>query len=52
MNVHMWDIKHKYWIYIDNVKFIVMLDNETFKLDDKEFCTDDYELNFIHSDGA
>ena len=51
MDAHIWNIKSECWFYVRNVRFIVMLDSDTFKIDGIEYNTSEYELNFIHSEG-
>lgn len=51
MIAEIWDIKKHQWLYIKNVKRIVTLSTNTFKLDGKEYKTTDFDLNFILSEG-
>ena len=52
MHVSIWDKLEKKHLYIKNVKHIHQSCQSLhyFDLDDKEYDTERYELNFIHSD--
>lgn len=52
MIVQIWDIKRKQYITKQKVQFIAVstVDN-TFKLDDTYYKKEEYELDYIHSEG-
>ena len=50
MNVHIWNKVTKHWIIRCNVDYIVTnVSDNCFKLDGKEYDTNIYEINFVHS---
>jgi len=51
MEVKIWDIKRRKYITKQKVQFISVASvNNTFKVDDKYYKTEEYELDYIHSE--
>lgn len=49
MNVHLWDKIKKKWLCLYDIKYIILIDSDKFKIDDVIYYTDEYRLKVINN---